>query len=618
MTAPSDNVFISSSGLPNKITQPEPSPLTRAATAQDRVAKTLEELRLQISAVQAEIAERQPHGLRRDSQPLAVSKLVPLLTQMNAATKELEQTLTDAHETIENLRAERGQLQSLCVIAEHLNSTLERTDLLERILTDLLLLLRANRGAILLKEKDVERLRFEAAMRADGARIGYEDTAWVQAIASQVWVSQQPMLLKPPDIAEQIKQSGSAPSEQILSLLCAPLKLKNTSIGLVFVDRLAPFEPFTVKHIDLLAAFCNEAAIAIQNADLFVLQRQSMLEISAMRTYTESILSSISSGVMALDNEGRVTRFNHAMELILGVSAASALDQQYVRAISAIDAPEFHTKLTTTLGSLTPQEEFLKDAPIRGIGKKTLHAGWAALKDTEQRRLGSVIVIDDLTALESAQYEAQVFRKYVQQDIVDFVVRDPEKSELGGATKIITVLFADIRGFTGISETMEPAALVALLNEYLSIATHAIIAEGGAVTMFQGDAVMALYNAPQEQADHAMRAVRSALRMRTDIEEFSHKTGQRPMKVGIGINTGPALVGNIGAKGILQNFTAIGDVVNSAKRLEENAATNQILLSGASYSLVESQAQVRKLDDLMAKGKSNPMSVWELLSVMER
>jgi class 3 adenylate cyclase len=179
------------------------------------------------------------------------------------------------------------------------------------------------------------------------------------------------------------------------------------------------------------------------------------------------------------------------------------------------------------------------------------------------------------------------------------------------------VVFADIRGYTRLSEQAPPDALVRILNTYLDILTEAIWREEGTLTMFIGDALMAIFNAPLPQADHTLRAVRAALGMREAIERFHADRGLSPSPVnyGIGVSTGLAVVGNIGARDRLQNYTAIGDTVNTAQRLQAGATPNQILLSAATYLAVTDDVRIRELTPMLVKGKSQPLPVYELLGL---
>jgi class 3 adenylate cyclase len=158
---------------------------------------------------------------------------------------------------------------------------------------------------------------------------------------------------------------------------------------------------------------------------------------------------------------------------------------------------------------------------------------------------------------------------------------------------------------------------VRILNAYLDILTEAIWREEGTLTMFIGDALMAIFNAPLSQPDHALRAVRAALGMRDALDRFHAERGlaNSPVAYGIAASTGLAVVGNIGARDRMQNYTAIGDTVNTAQRLESRAAANQILLSASTYQAVARQVRARELEPLAVKGKTQPLPAYELLGL---
>ncbi len=615
-----DGKFVGAGGLPTRITHPEPGPLTVAATVQAQATREIEALGGEMMALQA--ALQQMEGTLRDfresqvqgtwTAPLTRTReVMARIAQAVGSLKQLEQAIGDANSTIETLRAERGQLQALCLIAEHLNASMSRPDLMAHVLDDLLMLLHSERGAILLAN-DKGDLHFEAARQANGTRLNSDEYPMHVGIAKQVLTTGQPKLSN---------NHHSGGQGRIHSIMCAPLRISGKTLGIVYVDRLADGGLFTPEHLDLLAAFCNEAAIAIENANLFAAQQLHLQEIAAMKTYTDSILSSIGSGVLAVDNHGRVTRANLALEEILDLREADVLDRPCDQVLAVIEDAELLTQLRVAIAQQNDGGTHLVHAPISGHHTRkdqpcTLSVGWSALTDADNHRLGTVIVIDDLTDLAQAQREAEVFRRYVHPEVVDYVVRQPNATKLGGQTREISVIFADISGYTAMSEEMPPEQLVELLNQYLTLMTEAVFAEQGTVTMFQGDAVMAIYNAPPEQPDHALRAVRTALRMRSAIESYKQRTGQRDVQFSVGVNTGIALVGNIGAQGRLQNYTAIGDVVNMAKRLEECADKNQILLGEGTMHYVASAVQVKPLGETRVKGKSRPQRIWELQRLM--
>jgi class 3 adenylate cyclase len=198
--------------------------------------------------------------------------------------------------------------------------------------------------------------------------------------------------------------------------------------------------------------------------------------------------------------------------------------------------------------------------------------------------------------------------------VVRQLLADPSAVHLGGEQREISIVFADIRGYTKLAEELTPDALVRVLNQYLEILTAAIWQEEGTLTMFIGDALMAIFNAPLPQPDHAERATRAAWAMRRALERnltISH-ADVPAVHYGIGVHTGNAVVGNIGAHERMQNYTAIGDAVNIAQRLQSAAAADQILLSAATFQRVAHLATARPMDPLTVKGKAQPLHVFEL------
>jgi class 3 adenylate cyclase len=220
--------------------------------------------------------------------------------------------------------------------------------------------------------------------------------------------------------------------------------------------------------------------------------------------------------------------------------------------------------------------------------------------------------------LENARLYRQIeglFRQYMAPSVATALLANPSQAALGGAITELTVLFADLRGFTAFSERSSPEQVVELLNRYFGIATPLVLAEGGTVDKFVGDAMMALFNAPVRQPDHALRAVRAALAMQAAIERIAAEHAGWP-RFRIGVNTGPALVGNIGSAE-LRNFTAIGDTVNLASRLETSAESGQIVIGAATYAQIRDIAVVRQLGDITVKGKAAPVEAYVLLGLRE-
>ena len=213
---------------------------------------------------------------------------------------------------------------------------------------------------------------------------------------------------------------------------------------------------------------------------------------------------------------------------------------------------------------------------------------------------------------------ASVFRKYVAPQVVDDIMKSGRyKVELGGESRDIAVLFVDIRGFTPLSESLKPAEVVEILNEYLNLTTNAIFKNSGTLDKFIGDATMAVFNAPFDLEDYEYKAVCAAWDIVAGAKELEQKCLERfgkSVAFGVGVNCGEAVVGNIGCD-FRMDYTAIGDTVNTAARLESNAKRGQVLISEHIYQRVKDRVKVQEIGEIPLKGKSQGVCVYELLGV---
>lgn len=211
------------------------------------------------------------------------------------------------------------------------------------------------------------------------------------------------------------------------------------------------------------------------------------------------------------------------------------------------------------------------------------------------------------------------FSRYIAPDVIEQIMLNPESLQLGGENRRITIFFSDVAGFSTISEKLTPPELVALLNEYLSEMTDIIISHGGTIDKYEGDAIMAFYGAPQPYIDHELRACKAAIDMKKKLREMQEKwrgIGQHELFVRMGMNTGLAVVGNMGSK-MRMDYTAMGDSVNLASRLEgaNKHYGTTAMISENTYNNVKNHVDVRKLDKIRVVGKTEPIVIYELLGM---
>jgi adenylate cyclase len=209
------------------------------------------------------------------------------------------------------------------------------------------------------------------------------------------------------------------------------------------------------------------------------------------------------------------------------------------------------------------------------------------------------------------------FRYYLSPDVIDRVLDDPSLLRLGGEKRIVTSFFSDVAGFTSISENLSPEQLVQLLNDFLSEMTDIILSYGGTLDKYEGDAIIAFWNAPLDQPDHAVRACRAALDCQNRLEElrpeFAAKSGHE-LFMRVGLNSGPAVVGNMGSHSRF-DYTAMGDTINMASRLE--GACKQysvpILIGDTTFQMAKDAVAAREVDLIRVVGKSKPERVYQIL-----
>jgi adenylate cyclase len=230
---------------------------------------------------------------------------------------------------------------------------------------------------------------------------------------------------------------------------------------------------------------------------------------------------------------------------------------------------------------------------------------------------GSITLYKLLTEERQKRIIRRAFQHYVDPSVVEQVAQHPERLTLGGEKRQLTVLFSDIRGFSTFAEGLAPEALVQLLNDYMSAMTQVVLAEQGMLDKYIGDAVMAVYGAPRFTPDHAYLACRTALGMLDVLHTLQPRwqaQGLPLIDIGIGINSGAMVIGNMGSAEHLE-YTVIGDEVNLGARLEDanKVYGTHIIISESTWSQVRDRIATRELDVIRVKGKENPTRIFEVL-----
>jgi adenylate cyclase len=477
------------------------------------------------------------------------------------------------------------------------------------------------KGALLLVEGEDEkqiRLRMLPGIGVQRSDV-YLSLTKGTAITEHLVERGQPLTQYAIDVTSPFKSVTVEERQQLKELgfeLFVPIHRKENLIGLIALGPQNSGQPYSGRDLDLLRTLADQTAVALENARLFHRVQCNLEEITRMKNLMDNVFASIASGVITTDVLGQITLFNRAAESILGVPIEQCLGQPYYDVLHPLNG----TALPALVEKVKVKEESYRGLEVQsklpGRGAVSLSMNLSPLKDAEDRTQGVAIVVDDVTETKRLRAIQDMFRRYLSPAVVDRLPSDPTQLKLGGHRQEVSILFADIRGFTSFSEKLPPEEVMDTLNCYLSIAAEAILAYEGTLDKFMGDAVMAIFNAPLLQEDHVLRAVKAAVAMQRAIADYHQQLGEkRRLSFGVGINVGEVVVGNVGTKARM-DYTVVGDAVNLAKRLQENVEGGCILLSQSTYERVKDHVRVKILPALKVKGRMEPEPVYELIGLI--
>jgi adenylate cyclase len=527
---------------------------------------------------------------------------------------EIARRTETASNRVAVLEHERDQYRALADVAALINSSLDLNQVLNEVMDTIIQLTGAERGYLMLLDDETGEMRLRIARNVDRETLDSASFEVSRSIVNRVANSGEPVVTTNAQEDDRFSDAKSIVSYSLRSILCVPLKLKGEVTGVIYTDNKIHAGLFTEATRDLLVAFANQAAVAIENARLFARVTATLEAISEMKNLQDNVFASIASGVITTDHLEQITLINRSATQILELASEQPLGVNLREILPALGS-RFDQMVEQVLAADQRLTGVEFDTTVRDRGVLNLSMNITPLKDAYENTQGVAIVLDDMTEIKRREQQMAGVRRYLPSEVIDGIV-SPDELKLGGTRQIISILFADIRGFSTYSENQDPEKLVEVVNTYMTIASDAIQMHQGVIDKFMGDAVMALYNTPlRPQSDHALRAVRSAWAMLGDIRAY-HETvsGSDRLTFGIGVHTGEAVVGNVGSPERL-DYTAMGDSVNLAKRLQEVAKPMQLLLSDSTYELVKDKVTVNELEPIQVKGRAQFTKVYELVRV---
>ena len=388
------------------------------------------------------------------------------------------------------------------------------------------------------------------------------------------------------------------------SVLCVPLITKTGARIGVFEAINKAGGPFIERDELRVRALAAQAAIALENARLL----DAVLDEKA---YSESILGSLSDGVVSLDQELRVATVNAAAARLFRWRE-DEVRAQPLRALLPDAENDFELELIQRVAE-TGKPDAAEDTELMTADGRllTVNLNAVPLRSAKGESIGSLVVVEDIT---SEKRVRGTMARYLPRKVIDQLL-EGDRAALGGTAQTVTALFSDIRGFTTISEEIGARATVAMLNEYFTEMLEVLDEHNGILDKFIGDAVMAIFGVPfagESDADNAVNAANGMISTLQRLNGVRAERKQPPIAIGVGLNTGEVVAGNIGSPKRM-SYTVIGDSVNLASRLE--GATKlyggSILLSEFTYRALRDTRFVREVDVIRVKGKTQPVAIYE-------
>lgn len=325
-----------------------------------------------------------------------------------------------------------------------------------------------------------------------------------------------------------------------------------------------------------------------------------------LQDFNENILQSMTSGLLVADkNSHRILKVNQAMERLSRRGADDMVGrtvEDVFAGLQGLPISAFADEVQRQ-GSITLRKHRLVD-PEGRVGHGTIKG--QVFYDSQGREQGVLVLVDDVSEREILR---DTFSRYLSQPVMEQVLSDKASRSLRTSRRRVSVLFADLRGFTTFAERHQPEEVVAALNQYFDRMVRVVFAHHGTLDKYLGDGLMALFGAPLEQPDHSRHAVQAALEMQAavaDLNAARRDAGSAPLNIGIGINSGEAIVGNIGSEERME-YTVIGDMVNVAQRLQTEAADGDIVISDDVLAHARGRFTVRQTLETRLKGRRQPV-----------
>lgn len=527
----------------------------------------------------------------------------------------MEGDLASLQKSLGGESTELLQLRTLAATSALINSSRDLDTVFARAIEEVIRLTGAERGYIVLIDPDSgePQLRIARDLSA-GDSSTFQGS---KTILNEVLTSGLPLLADNAYKDPRFESRGTVVQHTLRSVLCVPLKDKGSNVvGAVYVDNRLIAGMFDRRVLSILVGFANQMAVAVENARLFMQGQANLTNITELNEVRENVFGSIESGVITTDHVDAVRTINHAAVDIL------ACDRERVMGDSLVDVLAVVTDEHLRLVHEQDERQSFEGTLDTSNGDKIVTLKLSPLKDVDGRTQGVAVVLDDVTAQRERESQLNIIRRYLPPAMVDNIEQISGLA-LGGERRELTCMYVDVRSLATFPKDLRPREVMALLNEYHDVATACINNSRGVIDKYMGTEIMALYNTQlNPMDDHAYQAMEAALLMRDAFQRLYEWQGidPQPPYFRIGIHSGVATTGNVGSAN-RRDFTALGDTINLAHRLLENAKPGQILVSDACCNYMHNalgkypdHVVFGAQEPIKAKGRQQLTTVYEVLS----
>ncbi len=508
--------------------------------------------------------------------------------------QEIEQKLLNTNKELNNKMLE---IESLIDVTEIINNQDGiKKNLFENILITILSILNASKGMVLLKDEKSGFFNVISQFNISKDQLPNKIIRITKGILKELNQEMKSKIIDEPQKYEILKASEK-------NCIVSPIITGSSVEGVLLLfdkESRNGLIKFTQQDLRLFDSLSKKVSLAYDNIKLIDSLKNS-------NKLVDNIMSSITTGIIMINVLGEIEFVNHSAKNIFGIDQDEVMNNHYLIVF------QNNPLLIELLESSEIKNEVIYEDNFKIIDLKEtpreINLTLSPVYNEENERSGVVFSFEDLSGINKIK---STFKKYVSENIVDELLQNDNSLELGGAQSEVCVLFSDIRGFTALSEKMKPSDVVYLLNTYFESMIEVVFSHNGTLDKIIGDELMVLYGVPLKTKNDSQSAVNSAIAMFKALETFNkeiEKENLPKLQIGIGINYGKVVSGNIGSERQM-NYTVIGDAVNLASRLCSHAKSGEVVISKSVYERLEANTGFIAQTPIMVKGKSQEIENW--------